>query len=37
MLNWRIIYLNLLKTYKADFINAYSKSAGSKEAQKQIN
>ena len=37
MLNWRIGYLKFLKIYKADFINAYSKPAGSEETQKQIN
>ena len=37
MLNWRIGYLKLLNTNKADFINAYTKPAGSEETQKQIN
>ena len=37
MLNWRIGYLKLLNSNKEDFINAYTKPAGSEETQKQIN
>ena len=37
MLNLRIGYLKLLNYNKADSINAYTKSAGSEETQKQIN